>query len=61
MDEDRRLRYQDKVFWIHGRADLIDTWLNESSNDKSSTDTKTVLALTRYLSSQLNRNNYFVR
>jgi uncharacterized protein YutE (UPF0331/DUF86 family) len=44
MDEDRRLRYQDKICWIHGRADLIDTWLKESSNDRS-TDTKTVLAI----------------
>nr|WP_319538360.1 DUF86 domain-containing protein [uncultured Methanospirillum sp.] len=44
MDEDRRLRYRDKIFWIHGRADLIETWISESGNDLK-TDTKTTLAL----------------
>ncbi len=44
MDEDRRLRYRDKILWIHGRADLIETWITESGNDLK-TDTKTTLAI----------------
>ena len=44
MDEDRRLRYRDKVFWIHRRADLIETWISEPDGDLK-TDTKTTLAI----------------
>jgi len=44
MDEDRRLRYCDKIFWIQGRADLIQTWLKEYDGDQNP-DTKTILAV----------------
>ncbi len=44
MDEDRRLRYRDKILWIFGRADLIETWLKESK-DSHEIDTKTRLAI----------------
>ncbi len=44
MDEDRHLRYRDKIFWIHGRADLIETWIKESDGVLK-TDTKTTLAI----------------
>lgn len=26
MDEDRRLKYQDKLLWIQNRIDLIQIW-----------------------------------
>ncbi|PWR71606.1 DUF86 domain-containing protein [Methanospirillum lacunae] len=46
MDEDRRLRYQDKINWIHGRADLIDTWFKEINEISGpGCDTKTMLAI----------------
>jgi len=45
MDEDRKARYLDKIFWIRGRVELISIWLSESSDTNSIPDTKTVLAI----------------
>lgn len=45
MDEDRRDRYRDKIFWILDRMDLIETWLDEISPEIPISDTKTLLAI----------------
>lgn len=45
MDEDRRDRYRDKIFWILDRMDLIETWLDEISPEIPISDIKTLLAI----------------
>lgn len=45
MDEDRKLRYQEKIHWIKNRMVLIETWTIEFSQKKMKPDTKTTLAI----------------
>jgi len=45
MNEERRLRYRDKILWIQDRANLIFTWLGENNSDYGASDTKTTLAI----------------
>lgn len=45
MDEDRRLRYRDKIFWIRNRADLITSWTGKVCPEDLISDTRTVLAV----------------
>jgi len=45
MDEDRRLRYRDKILWILNRIDLIITWMNEVPDWEMMPDMKTILAI----------------
>ncbi|HWQ68108.1 MAG TPA: DUF86 domain-containing protein [Methanospirillum sp.] len=45
MNEDRRLRYRDKILWIQDRASLIDLWLGDEKPEDLISDTKTLLAI----------------
>ena len=44
MNEDRRLRYRDKLLWIHNRSSLIETWTGEKEM-QDYPDQKTTLAI----------------
>lgn len=44
MNEDRRLRYRDKLLWIYDRSRLITTWTSETGQQDLH-DPKTTLAI----------------
>lgn len=45
MDQERKDRYLDKLYWIQHRSELINTWQEELSDFHPVPDTKTVLAI----------------
>lgn len=45
MDEDRRLRYRDKILWIQDRSGLIEIWIEEANPNEIVSDTRTLLAI----------------
>lgn len=45
MDENRRLRYRDKILWILNRIRLIETWFDEIPKEEKIPDIKTTLAI----------------
>jgi hypothetical protein len=45
MDQERKDRYPDTLYWIHHRSELINTWQEDLSESHTFPDTKTVLAM----------------